>query len=235
MSIDISRLESVRERGEKVIARCPACAEAGHDQKGEHLVINKNGGFGCVLYPGDSADAKQHRKRIFALCGDRAVKALVVHSNQPHKISRLCGMKVKKGVLSVLMDRLGRQGRVFQPLAPIRERKNASADTHAHSPREIEKGVLSVLPGPTVTRAKRLSESVPIEQRLYVIQDRDGDFISDVVETEWTTVPLTFKWTKDFEAAKRFSSDQLHARGATITLAQRIIQGHGGTRQIRVR
>ena len=65
-------------RGGKIIARCPACAEAGHDQKGEHLVINADGRFGCVVYPGDSADAKEHRKRIFALCGDREIKPLVV-------------------------------------------------------------------------------------------------------------------------------------------------------------
>ena len=75
MSLDTSKLENVHG---KVIARCPACAEGGHDQKGEHLVINADGSFGCVLYPGDSADAKAHRKRIFALCGDRTTKPLAV-------------------------------------------------------------------------------------------------------------------------------------------------------------
>ena len=89
MSLDISKLENVRKRGGKVIARCPACAEAGHDQKGEHLVINADGRFGCVVYPGDSADAKEHRKRIFALCGDREIKPLAVHPSGLGRLGRL--------------------------------------------------------------------------------------------------------------------------------------------------
>jgi hypothetical protein len=80
MSLDISKLEKVRGRGNKTIARCPACAEAGNDKAGEHLFINKDGKFGCVLYPGDAAEAKKHRRRIFALCGDRKIKNLVVRS-----------------------------------------------------------------------------------------------------------------------------------------------------------
>ena len=41
--------------------------------------FSADGRFGCVVYPGDSADAKEHRKRIFALCGDREIKPLAVH------------------------------------------------------------------------------------------------------------------------------------------------------------
>ena len=78
MSLEIAKLENVRTRGDKKTARCPACAKAGHDQKGEHLVINEDGSFGCVVYPGDSPDARAHRKRIFALCGNRETKPLVV-------------------------------------------------------------------------------------------------------------------------------------------------------------
>lgn len=67
MGLDISRLEKVRRRGSNTIARCPACAEAGNDRKGEHLFINAKGQFGCVLYPG--ADGQAHRQRIFELAG----------------------------------------------------------------------------------------------------------------------------------------------------------------------
>src|SRR5512133_3317542 len=112
MSLDISKLENVRKRSGKVIARCPACAEPGHDQKGEHLVINTDGSFGCVVYPGDSADAKEHRKRIFALCGDREIKPLAVHPSGlgrsgPAVQSRLAVSPLKTGLL-------GRLGRVFE-------------------------------------------------------------------------------------------------------------------------
>jgi 5S rRNA maturation endonuclease (ribonuclease M5) len=69
--LDQNRLEKVRERAGKTIARCPVCFQDGHDKTGEHLVINDDGKFGCVAYPGDSAEAKEHRKRIFALVGVR--------------------------------------------------------------------------------------------------------------------------------------------------------------------
>jgi hypothetical protein len=112
MSLDISRLENVRTRGDKKIARCPACAEAGHDQKGEHLVINEDGSFGCVIYPGDSVDAKKHRKRIFALCGDREIKPLIVRSPS---VGRLGRVNQSQSAGQPLQTRLlGRVGRAFQ-------------------------------------------------------------------------------------------------------------------------
>jgi len=67
MGLDISRLEKVRQHGPNTIARCPACAEAGNDRKGEHLFINAKGQFGCVLNPGP--EGSTHRKRIFELVG----------------------------------------------------------------------------------------------------------------------------------------------------------------------
>jgi hypothetical protein len=69
MSLDPSKLENARQCGQKIIARCPACAEQGHDQKGEHLVIMPDGRFGCVTSPG--APGKEHRQRIYALAGDK--------------------------------------------------------------------------------------------------------------------------------------------------------------------
>jgi hypothetical protein len=57
----------VHERGGKTVARCPACAEAGGDRKGEHLFLKADGRFGCVQFPG--ADGEAHRKRIFELAG----------------------------------------------------------------------------------------------------------------------------------------------------------------------
>lgn len=112
MSLDISKLENIRKRGRKITARCPACAEAGHDQKGEHLFINADGPFGCVVYPGDLADAKAHRKRIFAMCGDCEIKPLSVHAPGLGRLGRVnqshsAGRPLKNGLL-------GRLGRVFE-------------------------------------------------------------------------------------------------------------------------
>jgi hypothetical protein len=66
MSLDVAKLEKVRElAGGIVQARCPACAEGGHDRKGEHLRIYPDGRFGCCVHPKDS----DHRKRIWSLAG----------------------------------------------------------------------------------------------------------------------------------------------------------------------
>lgn len=66
MPLDISKLKNVRPSAGKVRAQCPACAEQGHDTKGEHLMIFSDGRFGCAVCSGDH----QHRARIWALAGD---------------------------------------------------------------------------------------------------------------------------------------------------------------------
>lgn len=65
MALDLSKLENVKQRGTKTIARCPACKEDGSDKKGDHLFIDPDGAFGCVMYPGD----KDHRRRIASMAG----------------------------------------------------------------------------------------------------------------------------------------------------------------------
>ncbi len=68
MSLNVAKLEKVRELdGGMVQARCPACAEGGHDRTGEHLRIYPDGKFGCCVHPKDG----NHRKRIWALAGVR--------------------------------------------------------------------------------------------------------------------------------------------------------------------
>src|SRR5437660_8161249 len=69
MSLDLSKLENVRDKGNKKTAQCPACAAEGHDSKGEHLSIEADGKFGCVVHPGEGAEAKAHRKEIHRLVG----------------------------------------------------------------------------------------------------------------------------------------------------------------------
>ena len=75
MSLTLAKLENVRElAGGIVQARCPACAEGGNDRKGEHLRILADGRFGCCVHPKDG----DHRKRIFALAGERSVREFIV-------------------------------------------------------------------------------------------------------------------------------------------------------------
>ncbi len=117
MSLDISRLENVRERGHKTVARCPACAEQGHDQKGEHLVIMPDGRFGCVTCPG--AVGKEHRRRIFALAGDPATRkrgAFMVRVRRPAS-ARL--PEVAPTVVD--LGRLGTGGTAFSGIRATRE------------------------------------------------------------------------------------------------------------------
>jgi hypothetical protein len=65
MKLDISRLKNLVERSGKITAQCPACASAGGDRKGEHLVLFPTGAYGCVVHQGD----KDHLRLIAQLLG----------------------------------------------------------------------------------------------------------------------------------------------------------------------
>lgn len=152
MSLDFSKLEKVRVRGNKTTARCPACAESGQDRGGEHLVVNAEGRFACVVYPGDAPAAKTHRKRIFALCGSRNVMELAVRQHVEHPPTAL-----KTGVL-------GRLGRVFQTHEePGGEKANNENTFPTGNLNDCEGGVLSVLKA--VTPYRPLTE-----QELYFLR-----------------------------------------------------------------
>ena len=70
----LHRLTAVglRKVGSKLIGQCPACAEVGGDKQRNHLVVQADGRFGCVIHPGSSG--KAHRQRIFQLIGDKSGK-----------------------------------------------------------------------------------------------------------------------------------------------------------------
>ncbi len=65
MKLELARLEKVRKRGSKTIARCPACAEKKGDRTGDHLAIFDSGGFACITCPQD----RGHARRIIELAG----------------------------------------------------------------------------------------------------------------------------------------------------------------------
>jgi hypothetical protein len=64
--LSIESLENVRQTGNKLTARCPACHEIGADRTGQHLAYwPDTGKFACAANPGD----KPHRQRIWQLVG----------------------------------------------------------------------------------------------------------------------------------------------------------------------
>lgn len=98
MALNIKKLENVKFQQGKIIAQCPACAEMGQDNKGEHLFINDEDKFGCVVYPDESG--VEHRKRIFALVGTKETSKCI---NVRKKNVEQCEI--------VIPDILGRLGR----------------------------------------------------------------------------------------------------------------------------
>ena len=80
MALDLTKLEKVANLANGLKrAQCPACAEAGQDKKGEHLRIFPDGRFGCCVHPKD----REHRKRIFALAGERGRQEIKVRVLPP--------------------------------------------------------------------------------------------------------------------------------------------------------
>ena len=124
MSLNLAKLEKVRHLGNGAVeARCPACAEGGHDRKGEHLLIKPDGRFGCCANPKDS----DHRKRIFALAGDSSPRSIKV------KVAgvRVAAPAVRSGVL-------GRLGRVFATPAKTAITPDASDGVNGVQPESEE-------------------------------------------------------------------------------------------------
>jgi hypothetical protein len=116
MSLDRSKLEKVVELQERALrARCPACAENGQDRKGEHLRIFSNNRFGCCVHAGDA----EHRRRIYALAGDRnrAFKAIRVRSSVQPSVS---------AIVSGILGRLGQLPSTPSPIKPCSDSADAS-------------------------------------------------------------------------------------------------------------
>ncbi|HWI57992.1 MAG TPA: hypothetical protein VNZ22_12255 [Bacillota bacterium] len=71
MSLNLQKLTKVRRRPNgTLLAQCPACAAAGQDRQGQHLVVYPDGRFGCAVHPGP--EGRPHRQEIWRLAGERA-------------------------------------------------------------------------------------------------------------------------------------------------------------------
>jgi hypothetical protein len=165
MSLNVNQLEKVRRLGGGLIqARCPACAEAGGDRAGEHLRIQADGRFGCCVHPKDS----EHRKRIFALAGDRSPRSFTVKvksSPMATPIARsvaaaLTGYGRTLRTAKTESETSGREAsqvsQLHQSLAALSFRTLRTAISHprayaredhicVHTCKDLESGVLSVL------------------------------------------------------------------------------------------
>ena len=103
MRLRRDKLENLHRAGDKEIARCPACAEAGQDRTGDHLVINPDGSFGCVTHPGE--EGRGHRRRVWELAGeDLTPLQIPVRPADRHP-----------ALVPIIEDVLGRLGRVYSP------------------------------------------------------------------------------------------------------------------------
>ena len=141
MGLNLEKLENVKHRGSRIIARCPACAEQGHDQKGNHLFIDEQGRFSCVIYPAEAG--KEHRKRIYELIGTKNKKSGVPSTSyvKPIKVRKATYGKThgKNYGKVIKSDILGHLGRVNQTHA-YREKENKDNIYD----KDIEKGVPTV-------------------------------------------------------------------------------------------
>jgi hypothetical protein len=117
MSLDLSRIEKLVELADGMRrGRCPACAEAGGDRKGQHLRIYPDGKFGCCVHPAEA----EHRSRIFALAGERTRRGIVVRV-----ASEETAQPVRRGILKTLAA-----GQPEKPDAPdgVSELETANTD-----------------------------------------------------------------------------------------------------------
>ena len=120
--LDLSLLENIKYRSNKIIARCPACAEEGHDHTGDHLFIDRSGKFGCVVFPGD--EGMNHRKIIYKLVGVKKRRF-----DKKFKVNKLIvetSGQSDQGVQRNILGRLGRFDMTHAYDALILEKSNIS-------------------------------------------------------------------------------------------------------------
>ena len=136
MSLNTEKLENVKHKELCISARCPACAERGNDNKGNHLFLDEQGRFSCVIYPAEIGI--EHRKRIFELVGIKDGNDKP-YSSQQNKVIKV--KKVERNTGKVIKSNiLGHLGRVNQTHA--RKEKNDTKDSI--NKKDSEKGVPSV-------------------------------------------------------------------------------------------
>lgn len=63
--LEVSKLENVKEIGNRIQSACPACRAVGRDTKGDNLIIFESGLFACASCQGD----REHSAEILRMAG----------------------------------------------------------------------------------------------------------------------------------------------------------------------
>ena len=170
MSLNVSKLEKVRELGGGIVqARCPACAEGDNDRSGEHLRIYPDGRFGCCVHPKDG----EHRKRIFALVGNRKPGNFSPRIQTPPAMPGAKSVKtaltgfVARTLRTPVSESVSTESKAFQP-------SPASYDPDSSQP-ELQSKYFRTLRTPFLNpRAYRKENNIPV----YMCKDLEGGVLA---------------------------------------------------------
>lgn len=77
-------------------------------------------------------------------------------------------------------------------------------------------------------------DELDLSQRLYLLQDRDGEFVERVESTGNETVKLRFHFTSNEREARQFSFNDLFSPLAVTSVGGEFVRGYAG-RLVRVR
>ena len=160
MILNIEKLENIKYRDSRLIARCPACTEQGNDNKGNHLVIYGQGQFSCIRYPGNAG--VDHRKRIFALIGIKTANCNS-HSFQQKTVIKVKAVDRNTGNV-IKSNVLGHLGRVNQTLKKHNENDNIERIYN----KDFEKGVPSVPTTETVSELHDVTAETKLTKEMNV-------------------------------------------------------------------
>ncbi len=78
MALDINKLTGIKRLGDKIKAQCPACALDGGDRGMEHLVIFRDGAYGCAV-----DRSVEHSAVIWQLAGSPEGETTLVAPPEP--------------------------------------------------------------------------------------------------------------------------------------------------------
>jgi hypothetical protein len=90
---------------------------------------------------------------------------------------------------------------------------------------------------------KTTNAPVGLDERLYVVQDRDGDYLERIKGTSHATSKWQFFWTRDRAKAAVFSYEELCVRGPEVlsakeqdkSLLMNLTVGHSGVKMVRIK
>lgn len=141
MKLILERLEKPKERGGRIIARCPACAEIGKDTAADNLAIFENGNFACAVYQGDA----EHSKRILQLAGDKSQikREFITPVYRPAPPSEPPLPRLTPRQVEVMLRCIERLGKSDQLCISIAAKRGWKPETIRHAAQDMSMGWLN--------------------------------------------------------------------------------------------